>query len=89
MDDKTRLIDFVRGLFEDLPLHIDLHQRRGGDLLIEKPVGIDQKLIRRPRHAKGDVIVDEMRPAKVCGQTIGRSKIAASLPFLAAHVITF
>jgi len=84
VNDKAGAVHLIGRLVEDVAVDIDLDQVRGGDLLVEEPIGIDQELILRARHAQRDVVVDQMRPAIVRDQPIGGGEIDPRLPFLVA-----
>jgi len=84
VNDKTGAVHLIGRLVQNVAVDVGLDQVRGGDLLVEKAIGVDQELILRARHAQRDVIVDQMRPAIVRDQPIGGGKIDARLPFLVA-----
>jgi hypothetical protein len=66
---------------------VDLHQRRGGDLLEQQAVRVDQKMMLRPRHAGGDVGEDHVVPAMHRDQAIGGGEVFAHRPFLGADLV--
>ncbi len=68
VDHVAGLVDAVVGvgLPDDLALDVDLHQARGGDLLVEQAVEIDQQVILGAGNARGDVVVDQVgHPVRV------------------------
>ena len=70
-------------------LHVDLHQRRGGDLFEQKTVGIDQEVVLRTRHAGGDVGEHHIVPAVNRDQPIGGCEILANRPFLGTNLVFY
>jgi hypothetical protein len=87
VNDEAGAVHLIRRLVEDVAVEIDLDQVRGGDLLIEEAVGVDQELILFARHAQRDVIVDQVRPAVMHHEAIGSRQIDAGLPLLVAHAL--
>src|SRR6185369_2213254 len=65
---------------------VDLHQAGGGDLLEHQTVRIDEELVVRARHARGDVREDEVVPLEQGDEPIGRGEVHARLPFGVAHI---
>ena len=84
VDHVARLVDAVVGvgLPDDLALDVDLHQARGGDLLVEQAVEVDQQVVLGARDARGDVVVDEVgHPVRV-DQPVAGGEIDPRLPLL-------
>jgi hypothetical protein len=78
---KAAAVDLaIRGL-DLVALDIDLDQRRRGNLVEQQTVGVDQKMIVPPRHARGDPGVDQVRPSEQIDEAVAGSKIDPRLPF--------
>ena len=75
----------VIGLQDGLALEVDLDEARGGDLLIQHAVGIDQHVLVGTRHARRDVVVDEVRHAVERNKPVAGGEIDARAPFLGGH----
>ena len=69
------------GLPDDVALYVDLDQARGGDLLVDHAVEVDEEMILRARDARRDVIVDQVGHAVLVDQAIAGGEIDACLPF--------
>ena len=80
-------VDRVGRLENDIALEVDLDQAAGGHLLEQEAIGVDQKVVVRPGHARGDVREDEIVPAVHCDQAIARSQVDAGLPFLRRNTL--
>ena len=87
MDDETRLVHIEIGILEHIAVDIDLDQGRRRDLLVEESVGIDQELILGSRHSQGNMVIDQMGPAKMRRQAVSGGELDPRLPFLVAHLI--
>ena len=77
----------VIGLQHDFALEIDLHEARGVDLVEEEAVGIDEEMLLRPRHPRGDVGVDHVGHAVMRDEPVAGGEIDPRLPFLGAHAL--
>jgi hypothetical protein len=77
--------DAFRGL-DLVALDIDLDQRRRGNLVEQQTVGVDQKMVMPPRHARGDPGVDQVRPSEQIDEAVAGSKIDPRLPFRLGRV---
>ena len=86
VDGETRRIDEIGRVLEDVAVKVDLHQRRGGDLLEEIAVRIDQELVLRPWNPGGNVGVDQVVPAFARHKAIEGGEIDADLPFFLADL---
>ena len=84
VDDEAGAVHLVGRLVEDVAVDVDLDQARGGDLLVEEAVRVDQELVLGARHAQRDVVVDQVRPAVMGDQPVGGGELDARLPFLFA-----
>ena len=71
----------VVGLQDGLALEIDLDEARGGDLLVQHAIGIDEDMLIGSWHARGDVVVDEVRHAVEGDKPIASGKVDAGVPF--------
>ena len=69
----------ARGLVE-VVIHADLDEIGWRHLGIEEFMSLDQKVALLARHPHGGVIVDDVAPAVVCDQPIGRGEVNAGLP---------
>jgi len=87
VDDVSRSVHRIAviGFLDDVARQVDLDQARGGDLLVEHPVAADQDVVLGTRHARGDVVVDQVRHAVLRHQAIAGGKIDAHLPLGRAH----
>jgi hypothetical protein len=56
-----------------------------GDLLHEKRLGLDEKMIRLARHARGNVVVGEIDVDEVADESMRRRELAAQRPFGVTH----
>ena len=66
---------------QDVPVEIDLHQARSGNLLVHVTVGIDEQVIVRSGNARRDVVVDQVAHPEMRDQAIARREIHAGIPF--------
>src|SRR5262245_60732923 len=85
VDREPRRVDVVRAVLDLATLEIDLDETRGGDLLEEVSVGIDQEVMLRTRHARRDVREHEIVPAKERHQPVAGGQVDALLPLLRTH----
>ncbi len=70
------------GLGQHVAVVVDLDQARGGDLLVEHAVGVDQEMVGLARHAHRDVVGDQVGHAVDVHQPVAGGEIDAGLPFL-------
>src|SRR6202158_3825948 len=68
------------GRAENLAVVVDLDQARRGNLLVQHPVGVDQKRARLTRYARRYVVGDHVGHAVELDQAITRRKIDGRLP---------
>jgi hypothetical protein len=87
VNDEARAVHLVGRVVEDVAVDVDLYQARGGDLLVEKAVGIDQELVLGSRHPQRDVVVDQVGPAVMRDQAVGGGEIDPRLPLVGAHAL--
>jgi hypothetical protein len=80
-DREAAAVDRVLRGFDRIASAVDLDQGRGGDLLIQHAVGVDQEVILRPGHAGGDPRVDQIRPAEPVDEAVAGGEIDPGLPF--------
>ncbi len=80
----ARLTDIVA---DQVAVQIDLEQVGGRDLVVHQAEVVDQKMIVLARHAGGDVIENQHRPAEAVGQAVGGGKLHPRLPFLGRALI--
>ena len=66
-------------------VEVDLDQARRRDLLEHHPVGIDQEVMVRARHARRNVGVDEVVPAVQGDEAIAGGEIDALVPLGVRH----
>ena len=66
-------------------VEVDLHQARGGDLVVGHAVGVDEEVAFLAGHARRDVVVDQIVHAVVVDQAVARREIDARLPTLRAR----
>ena len=81
VDREAGRVHVVRRVVEDAAFEVDLHQRRRGDVLEQRAVGVDQKLVVRARHARRNVRVDAVVHAVVRNQAVGGGQVDAHLAF--------
>ena len=81
MDDEARLVHGMGRLADDVAVDIDLHQVRGGDLVVAEAERVDQEVCLLARHARGEMAVDQLCPAEMVDQSIGGGELAAQHPF--------
>ena len=86
MDGEAGRVDAVVALGELVAVEIDLDQARGRDLVEHQAVGIDQEMMFRSRHARGDVGVDQIVPAIMRDQPVAGGEIDALGPLGLGHV---
>jgi len=71
-----------RRRFDLVPVEIDFHQARRGDLVEQHPIGVDEKLVLGPGHPDRDVGEDEVRPPELGYEAVAGGQIHAHGPFL-------
>src|SRR5262249_25545005 len=69
------------------PAHIDLAQVGGRDLLVQKPVRIDEDLVLGTRTPQQNMVVQGVRPAMRGDQPVGGGELDAGLPLLLAYAL--
>jgi len=79
VNDETGLVDRVVAVLDEVAVEIDLDQARGGDLAEMQPVGVDEEVIIRPRHARRDMGEDEIVHAEMRDQPVTGGKLYADL----------
>ncbi len=82
VDHEAGRIDDVGRLHHRLTLDVDLHQRRGGDLLEHQLVGVDQEVVLGAGHARRQMGEDQVVPPVYGDQAIGRRQVDADRPLL-------
>src|SRR4029453_10788273 len=87
VDHEAGAVHLVGRRVEDVAVDVDLDEARGGDLLVEVAIGVDQELVFLARHPHRDVVVDQVGPAVVGDQPIGGGKLDPRLPFLVARAL--
>src|SRR5690554_3822094 len=82
-------VHHIVGRHDDVAIEVDLHKARCGDLVKAHTIRIDEKVMFRPRHTRRDMRIDEVAPAIMSNETVGRREIDAHLPlcfrYLFAH----
>ena len=84
VDAEASGVHFIVAGHDDVAFEIDLDQIGGGDLVEHQAIGIDQKMMFGPRHARRQMGEDHVGPAVVVDQAIGGRQIDPHLPFLGA-----
>src|SRR4026208_471444 len=79
-------VDVVRTLQRLLPMEVDAHQARRGDLLEHEPVRLDQEVMRAG-HARRDVREHQIVPAEVRHEAIAGREIDARPPLLRSDLV--
>ena len=87
VDDEARGVDGKGRVLELLALLVDLDQARGGDLVEEHAVRIDQELVRRARHPRRDVGEHEVLPAEACHEPVAGGEIHPHRPFFGRDLV--
>jgi hypothetical protein len=54
-------------------------------IIVDHAEAVDQEMVVRSRHARGDAGVDQIRPAKQIDKAIAGGKIDPRLPFRISH----
>jgi hypothetical protein len=85
VDYESGTVDWQRRLAHLLALLVHEDKRRGGDLLEEQTVGIDEEVMLRPGKAGTDVREHEVGPAVAGNEPIAGRQVAAQLPLFGAH----
>jgi hypothetical protein len=81
VDHEAGLVHFSLGVVHLVAVQVDLHQRRRRHFRKQQPVRVDQKVMLRPRHARRDVVVDEVVHAEVRHQPVAGGELHAQLGF--------
>jgi hypothetical protein len=71
----------VRRVVELVALGVDLDEGRRGDLVEQQTVGIDEELVVVPRHARRNVVIDQVVHAEPGDHAIAGGELDADLPF--------
>ena len=74
------------GIVDDVAVLVDLHQRRGGDLLEHESIGIDQQVLGSG-HPRREMRVDQVGPLEQRSELVGGRKIAAHFPLFLADAL--
>jgi hypothetical protein len=85
VDGEARGVDREGRVLDHVAVRIDLDQRRGGDLLEEQAVGVDQEVVLRPRDPGRNVGEDHVVPAVQGHGPVERGEFHARPPLLLAH----
>ena len=86
MDGEAGRVDAVIAPGKLVAVEVDLDQARRGDLVEHQSVGVDQEVMVRPRHPRGDVGIDQIVPAIQCDEAIAGGEIDALCPLGLRHV---
>jgi hypothetical protein len=81
VDRETGGIDRPGRVFHLVAVMIHLDQTRGGDLIEQHAIGVDQEMLGAG-HARTDVREHQIVPVEVRHQPVGGSKVDAHRPFL-------
>jgi hypothetical protein len=80
VDDEGSDIDAVRRVVELVALGVDLHEGRRVDLVKQQAVGVDEEPVFVLRHARRDVIVDQVVHAEPGDHAIAGGELDAGVP---------
>ena len=86
MDGEAGRVDAVIALGELVAVEVDLDQAGRRDLVEHQSVGVDQEVMVRSRHPRGDVGVDQIVPAIQRDEAIAGGEIDALAPLGLRHV---
>ena len=75
-------VDRPVAVADDVALHVHLHQVRRAHLAVVQAEGVDQEVRLGARHAQRDVVVDQLAPAQVIEDAVGRGEPDAGVPLL-------
>src|SRR4051794_15384903 len=78
-------VDAVIALAELVAVEINLHEARSGDFVEHQAIRIDQEMMLRSRHARGDVRINQIVPAVMGDETVAGSEIDPLVPFGLRH----
>ncbi|MNN10027.1 hypothetical protein D3C81_1229380 [compost metagenome] len=70
VDHETRRVDRVWRWLHSVAIEVDFHQVGRGDFVEHQPIGVDQKVMLRPRNAHRNVGEDQVGHAKVRNQAV-------------------
>src|SRR5262249_4979467 len=85
---KASLIDTEPGrIVDDVAVVIDLDQIRRAHFIPQQAERIEQKMMIRPRHACGDVGVNQIGHAEMRSAAIRRREIDADIPLFGADTL--
>src|ERR1700739_2733568 len=86
MDREAGRVDAVWAFCEQIAVEVDLDQTRGGDFIKHQTVGVDQEMMLRTRHPRGDMGVDQIVPAIMRDETVAGGEGDALAPLGLRHV---
>src|SRR5206468_1749314 len=86
MDGEARRIDTVGSVFNDSPVNIDFHQVRGGHLLEQQSVWIEQEMLGAG-NAGRDMRIDQIGHPELRDQAIGCGQVDPRLPLSRAPAL--
>jgi hypothetical protein len=81
MDHIAGIVDAIIALADDIAVQIDLHKAGGGDFVKGEAERVDQEMMIRPRHTRGDMGVEEIIIIIDGRDTVESRQIDAGLPF--------
>jgi hypothetical protein len=84
VDHEAGRVDLAGAAVDDAPFEVDLHEVRGGDLLVGEAVVVDEVAVLLAGHLRRDVVEDEVRHAEELHQAVARGEIDARSPFRGA-----
>lgn len=79
-------IDGIGRIADDVAVEVELDETGCRHVLEEKTVGIDEQVVVRPRHARGDMGKDHVGHVEMRKQPVTRREIDARCPFLFADL---
>ena len=86
MNGEASGVDAVGAFGELVAVEINLHQTRCGDFVEHQAIGVDQKMMLRPRDPRRNVSVDQIVPAVMRDQAIACGEIDPLVPFSLGHI---
>jgi hypothetical protein len=87
VDHETGRIYSIGRVQHFLAGEIDLDETTGRHLLKKQAVGIDEKVLIRPRNSRGNMREHEIIPAVHRDQPVARREIDPNLPFLVRNLL--
>ena len=82
VNDEPRLVYARIAAIDHVSIEVDPHQIRGRHLIERHAEGVEQEMLLRPRHARGDVGEYQIGPAEQRHQAIAGGELHPRLPFL-------